>query len=183
MSTRQATTILLMSLIVSLCFLSCDNPQSSSEPVEIEKQILAKKPQEISITTLLCAGTDLSTTVGTWEASGLFTDMGDASSQATGHGPTLPPNLVEGELVLVSQVGTITIRFVEPFELPSPGFPVIGVREGTWVILNGTGGYSNLHGQGTIRIEVRVDLEGECGGPLTDLKILAELNGTAHFAP
>ncbi len=189
----KATAIFIMFLIAGLFFLSCDNTQSSSGPVdpaEIGQRSLAKKPQEINFNTLLCAGTDLSTTSGKWFSNGLFEDMGDASSQATGHGPTLPPNLVEGELVLVSPVGTITIRFIEPHELPSPGFPVIGVREGTWVILSSTGGYSNLHGQGTIRIEVRVDLgpdvvDGvvvDCGGP-PNLEIYAELNGSGHFAP
>jgi hypothetical protein len=181
----KGTPILLMFLIASLCFLGCDSTQSSSGPIEsteIEKQNLAKRPEGISITALLCAGTDPSSTIGTWESSGLFEDMGNASSQAAGHGPTLPPNLVEGELLLESQVGTITIRFQEPHSLPSPGFPVLNVREGTWVILRGTDGYRNLQGQGTIRIELRADVEGECGG-LPNLKIPAELNGVAHFNP
>jgi hypothetical protein len=181
----KATAILIISLVAGLCLFSCNDTQSFSDPLKpsgIGQQKLMK-PRPIEITTHLCAGNDLSTTVGTWEASGLFADAGDASSQATGHGPTLPPNLVEGELVLESSVGTVTIRFVEPFVLPNPGFPVIGVREGTWVILHGTGGYSNLHGQGTITIWVSVDIVEECGGPPTDLKIFAELNGTAHFAP
>lgn len=85
----KGTIILLVCLIASLCFLGCDNTPSSSgliAPSEIEKQSLQKKPEEITITTLLCAGTDPSTTVGTWQSEGLFDDVGDASSQATGHG-------------------------------------------------------------------------------------------------
>lgn len=51
------------------------------------------------------------------------------------------------------------------------------------MILHGTGGYSNLHGQGTIIIELRFDdVGGECGGP-PNLEVYAELNGSAHFAP
>ncbi len=182
----KATSIFIMFLIASLYFLSCNDTQPTSGPLEspeIENQFLAKKPQEISITTLLCAGTDPSTTAGTWKSSGLFEDMGDASSEATGHGsPDGPNRMVDGELVLVSPVGTITIRFQERILFPAPEFPVLAEAEGTWVILRGTGGYSNLHGQGTIRIELRVDVEGECGGP-PNLKIPAELNGSAHFAP
>lgn len=181
----KGTLTLLVCLIASLCFLGCDNTPSSSgliAPSEIEKQSLQKKPEGISITALLCAGTDPTTTIGTWQSSGLFEDMGDASSQAAVHGSGLPPNQVDGRLVLESQIGTITIRFQEPHSVPGPGFPVLDVREGTWVILRGTGGYSNLHGQGTIRIELRVDVEGECGGP-PNLKIPAVLTGTAHFAP
>jgi hypothetical protein len=128
----------------------------------------------ISITALLCAGTDPTPTIGTWYSVGLFADMGDASSQAAVHGPSLPPNLVDGELVLESQVATITIRFQEPHSVPGPVFPVLDVRGGTWVIMGGTDGYRNLHGQGTLRIEPRLDVEGSYGGP-PNLKIPPEL--------
>jgi hypothetical protein len=121
----------------------------------------------INIAALLSAGTDPTTTIGTWYSAGLFADMGDASSQAAVHGPSLPPNLVDGELVLEGQVATITIRFQEPHSVPGPVFPVLDVRDGTWVILGGTDGYRNLHGQGTLRIEPRLDVEGGCGGPNT----------------
>ena len=151
---------ILVFLISSLCFLGCNNTQSSSGPIAIEKQILEKKPVAISITALLCAGNDPTTTDGTWYSAGLFADMGDASSQAAVRGPSLPPNLLDGELVLESQVGTITNRFQEPHSFPGAVFPVLDVRDGTWVILRGTDGYRNLHGQGTLRIELRVDIEG-----------------------
>lgn len=96
--------------------------------------------------------------------------------------PNGPNRMVDGELVLVNSVGTITIHFQERILLPAPGFPVLAEAEGTWVILRGTGGYSNLHGEGTIKIQLRVDVEGDCGGP-PNLKIPAVLTGTAHFAP
>lgn len=183
----KAPAILIISLIGGLSFPGCNDTQSSSgplQPTELEKQEFYKKPQEITITTLLCAGTDPSTgNNGTWEVEGLFEDMGDASSRATGHGsPEGPNRMVDGELVLVSPVGTIIIHFQERILLPAPEFPVLAKAEGTWVILRGTGGYSNLRGEGTISIELRVDVEGECGGP-PNLKIPAVLTGTAHFAP
>ncbi len=181
-------TIAGIILLVSVFTVGCNDPNVPSQinPASTgggQQALQTGPPSDINISLRLCpASPDLSVGIGSYVSGGLIEDQGNANSLVAVHGPDASTvKLVEGLMVLESEVvdGTITFRF----QLQGNGdleFPVVGAVEGTWAILSGTGVYENLHGQGTARTEVVVDLSNECGVP-GGVILTSEFTGKAHF--
>jgi hypothetical protein len=100
---------------------------------------------------------------GTFSTTGLFTDGGTASETFF-----IAAETIHGIKTLVSDVGTITIRFQAQMTWTGP---TTGIAEGHFVIVSGTGDYKKLHGVG----ESYAQLD------LATYQILASYTGTAHF--
>ncbi len=171
-------------LLVSVFTVGCSDPNA---PIQINPAFsgrgLQTRPTDINISLRLCPSGDRLTLTGSYISGGLIEDEGNATSQAKLHGPDpFDPNLVAGVLVLESEVvdGTITIRFQLQDSGPDFAFPVLDAVDGTWAILGGAGVYENLHGRGTARTEVVLDLSNECGVP-NGVILISEFTGQADF--
>lgn len=101
--------------------------------------------------------------VGTFNASGLFTDAGSATEVFFTAAGT-----IHGVKTLVGAAGTITIKFQAQLTWSSP---TTGIAQGRYVIVSGTGAYLKLHGVG----ETYAELDLGTG------HILASYTGMAHF--
>ena len=81
-----------------------------------------------------------------WSATGVFTDAGPWTSDS-GHFSAIPSPKTGRVHLLTTEIGAHGSTFRMKFE---GGFdPNTGAFAGTWTIVSGTGGYANLHGQGT----------------------------------
>ncbi|MFO7697739.1 MAG: hypothetical protein R6X16_11385 [Anaerolineae bacterium] len=123
---------------------------------------LATPPEPLTIEADLWL-TGENSAAGTFGASGLFDDGGDASEVFF-----IADGTIHGVKTLVGAEGTITMKFQA--QLTWTG-PTTGVAEGRFVIVSGTGAYEKLHGVGESYAEL----------DLAAYHIWAEYTGRAHI--
>lgn len=148
-------------LAMSSFILGCSDNLLQSDPV-VESDISINKegsnnsniitefiPESVTINLDLFL-TGPTTAAGTFEISGVTTDMGSVSQEfrIAGQGNT---STVHGKKTLTGQNGKFEIRFQASI---IPTSPTTSVAEGRFVILNGSGSYTGFHGQGTTYIEL-----------------------------
>jgi hypothetical protein len=106
----------------------------------------ATEAQALTITTAKPFGP----VAGTFETTGAFTDSGTFTNTSFVFSALGAPEFVSVHVTQVFQgtQGTITIRANIKETLTQD--PLVLVDSGTWVIIDGTGAYEHLRGQGTV---------------------------------
>lgn len=150
-------TLLAMPLVISSCSDNIVQPGSviesknsiSDKLSNNPNNIIESIPEQVTIYLNLTL-TGPNTAAGTFEISGVTTDMGSVSQEfrIAGQGNT---STVHGKKTLTGQNGEFEIRFQANI---IPTSPTTSVAEGRFVILNGSGSYTGFHGQGTTFIEL-----------------------------
>jgi hypothetical protein len=126
---------------------------------------LATPPEELTIEAVVYFSGSMPST-GTFQASGLFVDSGNASVwswYANGFN-------VHSYALVESAEGTILLHSQGLVSWPDPDHPLF---EGRWVVLDGTGAYEKLHGIG--------DVVGAMDTTVWPISIHWTWTGTGHF--
>jgi hypothetical protein len=124
----------------------------------------ASPPEQMTFAVEM-AFTGPNSAAGTFESTGAVTDSGTVVQEHFIAGRT-----VHGVKTLTGAEGTIVIRFQG---LITPTSPATAVFRGRWVIVDGTGAYEDLHGQGEVATTINFAL-GELAGVYS---------GRAHYDP
>ena len=147
---KTKISILLVALVLNSLLLT------------VPTSALATPPEPLTITADLWL-TGENSAAGTFNASGLLTDTGQAWQEFS-----IIDNTVHGVKTLVGAEGSITIRFQAQITWTSA---TTSIAEGRFVIISGTGAYEKLHGVG----ETYAELD------LAAYQIRATYTGNAHF--
>ncbi len=134
--------------IFTSTLVGCDSRDSAPSPTSplntTAPKTLFKAPSDETITSIVTFAAD-GTPSATWSASGLFSDFGTETFNS-GAWQIFHSPVVATEQAVSTRFGTqgsFTMRAQRVVGIADKPF------EGAWVILSGTGQYSNLHGQGT----------------------------------
>jgi hypothetical protein len=112
----------------------------------------AAPPQDVTISSTFIGVGDLTagTTSGTFCISGAISDCGtlsgDYSFAGLGHLKTGNPNSIHADQSLTGSNGTIAIAIDG---LYGPFVDGVTTGSGRWVVVDGTGEYAGLHGEGS----------------------------------
>ena len=115
-------------------------------PLALVSLVAANQPQTVIVNTEKPLGPN----PGTWSASGAIAESGTfraVSFQASGSGaPQF--QITDVTFEFENQLGMFKLRAHIKETLTDD--PNVLIDEGTWVILDGTGSYAKLHGQGDV---------------------------------
>lgn len=163
------TPLLFLFVLVSGC-QSVESPLSSEDSISLSKN---SPPTSIEITFDLI-GTGPNSAEGTFYATGLITDNGNASQtfQLSPPDPMRAKN-VHGIKILEGANGTIKIKFNAKITVITPG---LTEAKGNFVIIEGTGDYQHLHGTGSTFVSADFTILPPDGPTFT-----GTYSGKAHF--
>ncbi len=163
------TTLLFLFVLVSGC-QSVESPLSSEDSISLSKN---SPPEPIEITFDLI-GTGPNSAEGTFSATGLITDDGNASQtfHLSPPDPTRAKN-VHGIKILDCANGTIKIKFNAKITVIATGQTE---AKGNFVIIEGTGDYQHLHGTGSTFVFADFTIPPPNGPAFT-----GTYSGKAHF--
>ena len=163
------TPLLFLFVLVSGC-QSVESPLSSEDSISLSKN---SPPTPIEITFDLI-GTGPNSAEGTFSATGLITDNGNASQtfQLSPPDPMRAKN-VHGIKILEGANGTIKIKFNAKITVIAPGQTE---AKGNFVIIEGTGDYQHLHGTGSTFVFANFTIL-----PPDGPTFIGTYSGKAHF--
>ena len=125
------------------------------------RPVTATQPKSLTINVDMWV-TGENSAAGTFIMEGLVADYGNVAETFF-----LADDTSHGIKTLVSTEGTITIKY----QVQMTWTPEIGIAQGKFVIVNGTGAYEKLHGVGTTYATL----------DLSTGHLLATYTGTAHI--
>ena len=163
------TALLFLFVLVSGC-QSVESPLSSEDSISLSKN---SPPEPIEITFNLI-GTGPNSAEGTFSATGLITDIGNASQtfHLSSPDPMRAKN-VHGIKILEDANGTIKIKFNAKITVIAPGQTE---AKGNFVIIEGTCDYQHLHGTGSTFVFANFTIPSPNGPTFT-----GTYSGQAHF--
>ena len=141
---RFLIAIAALCAVLQLSIIGCDKAMDTSSPTAaaVQPSVLSKQPSPVSI---------ILETDNTFNATGGLSTNGTYVMDVDPRGFGTWGTTLHCPTVLTNANGTITIRLDCRMILTSP---TTAGGPGNWRVLSGTGAYANLHGQGTLTMDI-----------------------------